>query len=303
MMPPNREQPNWQGIWEGLHKLGIEPTEDRRNGIVQAYERIVDPLSIGWRPLIERYTEGNLGIHVHMHQGMPSTPYLLGAPDLCATFERPRSVFLKDSEFEFFATAPNVAESHMEKSEMKVAVLVDVPEFFENRERLSGRILPVVKRLQRLEVCAETWPDSPEALRLLGGGPGDEVSQVIRGVGINVNRETDASPLTPRPALGNRVRRGRVPRLDGELPNEVVERGTEVVNDIPNDGAQLVHGRLSKHVTVDDYLSGLLVRIVGNSVETIIDERMDPFFEDVHVHISPVNLGPTTVQRVTHDER
>jgi hypothetical protein len=171
-MPPNREHPDWQGIWERLRKLGLEFDNDRRNGIVKAFERLCNPLPIRRRSLRERYIVGDVSVHVHTQNRAAVLPDLLGTSYLCTTYEWPGTVLLNDSELDFWCEserldAPNVAKPDQEMGEVKVAVLVDVPEFIENRKRLFGRALPTVKRLQRLDECAKVWPDSPEATRYL----------------------------------------------------------------------------------------------------------------------------------------
>jgi hypothetical protein len=53
---------------------------------------------------------------------------------------------------------------------------------------------------------------------------------------------------------------------------------------------------VNRRLTEDDYLSGLRIAIVGNSVQLTLDnERLDLFLEDVQVHIRPLNLGLTSV--------
>jgi hypothetical protein len=171
-MPPNREHPDWQGIWERLRKLGLEFDYDRRNGIVEAFERLYNPAPVDWRSLLERYVEGDAEVHVHIRTRACVLPDVLDASNLCATFEWPGDVLLNDSERNFWCQgarhdSPNVVEYDEEVGEVKVAVLVRVPEFIENRKRLFGRILPAAKRLQLLDDCAKVWPDSPEATRYL----------------------------------------------------------------------------------------------------------------------------------------
>jgi hypothetical protein len=248
-MPPNREHPDWQGIWERLRKLGLEFDYDRRNGIVEAFERLYNPAPVGWRSLFERYVVGDAEVHVHIRTRASVLPDVLEASNLCATFAWPRRVLLNDSEHKFWCSGThhdgsNIVEHDEEVGEMKVAVLVDVPEFIENRKRLFGRILPTVKRLQLLDDCAKVWPDSPEATRHLfprpAGppmSPGDASTRAVSVARVRgEDGEGDVSPLAPRfSPPRDRVGWG-VPVGDGELPDEVVERGAEIVDDISDDG-------------------------------------------------------------------
>jgi hypothetical protein len=314
-MPPYREHPNWQGIWERLRKLGLEFDHDRRNGIVEAFERLYNPAPVGWRSLFERYVEGDAEIHIHIRSRVSIFPDIFEAANLCATFKWPRGVLLDDSERKFWLgdarhESPNIVEGGAKESEMKVAMLVDVPEFVENGKRLFGRILPAVKRLQLLDDCAKVWPDSPEATRYLfprpfgppispgDASPGGVLSTRVSGV----DGEADVPPLAPRlTSPGDRVRRG-VPVGDGELPNEVIERGAEIVDDISDDSPQYLDRGF--RFTVDEYLGSLPVVLGSDVVRThILGERLDPFTKEIQVHIRPIYLGPTSteVELVGHD--
>jgi hypothetical protein len=277
-------------------RQGVEKAEDVGNVVANLRERLYDRRSVGWRPLLERYIKGEYGLHIHLnHQrvGIRSSDSF-DSTYLCATFEWPRGFLLKDSELEFWTLALNVMEPNVEERGMKVAVLVNVPEFVQNRKRLFSRILPCNKRLQSLELCAQTWPDSPEALKVFGTGPGDEVSEMVRGMRLNVNRETDVSPLAPQPTFRNRIWGRRVPLRDSELPNEMVERGTEIVNDVPDDRTPFVYGWLPEDLTVDGYLACLGIRLSVKFVRaTIVNERLDPLVQEVQMHVRSLDFRPT----------
>jgi hypothetical protein len=199
--------------------------------------------------------------------------------------------------------SPNIVEYDADESEMGVAMLVDVPEFVENRKRLFGRILPTVKRLQLLDDCAKVWPDSPEATRYLFPrpvgppiSPGDVSSRGVLSTRVNgKDGEADVPPLTPRlTSPGDRVRRD-VPVGESELPNEVVESRAEVVDDISDDGSPLFDS--GHRFTVDEYLGSLPVVLGFDFVRIqILGERLDPFVEELQVHIRPTYLSPTSTE-------
>jgi hypothetical protein len=244
-------------------------------------------------------------------------PDLFNTPYLCATFGWPGTILLNNSELDFWREgkrldASNVVEPDQEMGEVKVAMLVDVPEFVENRKRLFGRILPTVKRLQRLDNCAKVWPDSPEATRYLFPrptgppvSPGDApTTGAISLAGVDgVNGEADVSPFATRSLSGYRGGRG-VPVGEGKLPDEVVERGAEVVDHIPDDGSPEFDRRFPEPFTVDDYLAGLQVIQGVEFVQVaIVDKRIDLLVQEAQVHIRPTYLGPTSaeVRSVSHD--
>ena len=111
---------------------------------------------------------------------------------------------------------------------------------------------------------------------------------------LDVNRETDVSPLAPQPTFRNRVWGRRVPLRDSELPNEVVERGTEIVNDVPDDRTPFVYGWLPEDLTVDGYLACLGIRLSVKFVRaTIVNERLDPLVQEVQVHVRSLDFRAT----------
>jgi hypothetical protein len=191
---------------------GVEKVENVADVIANLRERLFNPPSMGWRPLPERYIKGEQGVHVHLKQRGFSLSDSLesGPPDLCATFEWPRGVLLVNFELDFWRARIREHEHDSAKVEQvagqdQVAVLVDIPEFIQNRQRLLGRILPVFKRLQLLEVCAKTWPDSPEALQVFGLGPRDESFAMVPGAGVDMDRESNVSPFATQTLWRDRV--------------------------------------------------------------------------------------------------
>ena len=117
-----------------------------------------------------------------------------------------------------------------------------------------------------------------------------------------VDGGADLPPLAPRSTpRGDRVRRS-VPVGDGELPDEVIERGAEIMDDISDDGSPLFKGRL--RFTVDEYLGSLPVVLGYDFVRThTLGERLYLFVEELQVHIRPTYLGPTSTEvgLVGHD--
>ena len=86
------------------------------------------------------------------------------------------------------------------------------------------------------------------------------------------------------------------------LPDEVIERGAEIMDGISDDGSPLFNGRL--RFTVDEYLGSLPVVLGYDFVRThTLGERLDPFVEELQVHIRPTYLGPTSTEvgSVGHD--
>ena len=249
---------------------------------MEAFERLHNPPSIGWRPLLERYIEGEYGLHIPLnhHPVKVRSSDWLNSPYFCATFEWPRRFLFHSSELNFWVSTLNIMKPDEEEYEMKVAVLVDVPEFVQNRKRLFGRILPVVEWLQPLQLCADSWPDSPEATWWFIS-PRDAPARGVSLAGVEgVDGEADVPPFLARTLPG--YHGGRcMPVGERELPDEMVERGTEIVNRVTYDCAPFVRKRLSEGFTVNSYLSGLDIRLGLKFVRaTINNVRRDPFVQE-----------------------
>jgi hypothetical protein len=290
--------PDWQRIWERLRKLGIEFSEDSQHRIAEGFESLYHPSPIGWRPLLKRYVELDLCFHVHLGGRRVERANQLGPAKLCATFEWPRQVLLKDSVLKC-GEAVNIVEPEREAGEGYMAVLVGVPQFLQDSERFSGRVLPAVKRLQPLDVCAQSWPDSPEAIRWLPS-PRDASPGGVSPTGVEgVDGEANFSPwASGGDGVGRSVSVG-----EGELPDQMIERGAEVVDHFSDDGPPQFRRWLPEGFTVEDYLACLQVTLGINCVSITIDERLNQFVQGAQVHIRPVNLGPTSVQGVGHGTR
>ncbi|MBV9454876.1 MAG: hypothetical protein JOZ19_12290 [Rubrobacter sp.] len=277
--------------WEKLEKMGLELDEYRRHRVTEAIKNLHNSAPIGWRPFLEHYIEGRQGLHVHLvHSGTTSNGRS-GAPYLCATFERPRSPLLVDAELEFWNSrirecVDDILEAEVADSEGQVAVLVDVPEFIQDRKRLFGRILPVVKRLQPLEFCAQSWPNSPDAIWWLGS-PRDTSTRGVSLARVEcVDREADLPPPVSERNHGGR----NVPVGKGESPDELVERGAEVVDNVTNNQAPFPCGWLPEGFGVNDYLSCLRIERGVNFAQLFLEPLIDPVVQSFQVHFRPLQF-------------
>ena len=102
------------------------------------------------------------------------------------------------------------------------AVFVDVPKLLKDGQRVSLGMLPASKRLQPLERCYQAWVDCPQLLR-------GQSSPVLRP-----NHDGELN-IAPPVAKRNRPRDGlplSVLISNTEAKHEMVERGTEIVDDL-----------------------------------------------------------------------
>lgn len=239
---------------------------------------------MGWRSLVESYIYGDVRLHVHVRHGRDKSDRPR-ATDFCLTYEWPRGALGHDLELMLRQTWEAFYKEHVVKldgriDQMKVAMLVDVPEFLEHGEGFTiGRVLPCLKRLQRLEQCDECGIDGPE---LLGRGGLPVISALDDGEG-------DVAPAV----LG----RGGVRRVTGVVltqgEDKLVERGAESVHDIPDDRPPHTRGRWLGRLCVDDCGRHVLAHHVWLHVNAVslVRKVSDETSQRVNVFVRPVSLG------------
>lgn len=112
--------------------------QDALDALADLVQRMKDQPPIGWRPLLESYVNNEPRIHVHLRQ-RTSQEFAGGGdqpctPDLCATYEWPSGALGDDLEVSIRETWTKWSGDHVGKidgriDQVKVAMLVDVPEF------------------------------------------------------------------------------------------------------------------------------------------------------------------------------
>jgi hypothetical protein len=255
-----------------------------------------DAAPIGWSPLVESYINGYLRVHVHLRkrhaEDAASGPRDQSRPtDLCATYEWPRGRLSNDLELDIRRTweryyRENVVKLDGRVDQVKVAMLVDVPEFLEHREGFTiGGVMPCLERLQWLDGSQECGIDGPELL--------------ADGIGPSARAEADGEPnASPRITRRDGVRRGRDwLEIDTQPPYKLVERGPQIVNDIANDRSPKERRRRFGGVSPDDDVAtsgwdGLRPKVwLHVNGVSVAREPLDERFQSANVFIRPVNLG------------
>src|SRR5947209_503286 len=233
--------------------------QDRADRLADLAQRMKDAPPIGWVSLVESYVYKQARIHVHLRvtdrekaAGFSDVP---SPPDRCATYEWPWGAPGDDLEVEHEIDARRVRDvweriyrEHVVQldgrvDQMKVAMLVDVPEFLEHREGFTlGGVLPCHKRLQRLELCSERGIDVPQLG--LGG--------VLPRIAAVADREPNVPPGIPP---GDTTGRGDVAGelvVDAQTPDQLVERRSESVDDVADDRTPEDRRRIGDGLGPDD---------------------------------------------------
>jgi hypothetical protein len=291
---------------EGLAELGFKPDKRLRDRITAGLQGGYRALPVGWRSLLEGYVEREEGIHVHFRKRRDhcGSGGFADPAEFCATFEWPDGPLFDDLKAitlerlrNFLGERPDgfleAVEPDEAVDEVWSAVLVDVPQLVQYRELVAmRRALPATKRLQSLEVCAETWPDSPEVAALVA-------SPLERA---ESDRESDTSPLAERSLARDRVSGGGATLHNGQFPDEVVERGSKVVDDVSNNESEPQGRWVAQGGSVDHDLP-FRVHLGFEEISTVRDEMADGSFERANVYVRSLDPFQTgfvvLVQAVT----
>ena len=211
-------------------------SEDRFDHLRDLAQRLKNAPSVGWVPLIKSYVYGHSRIHMHLRQRHSEDASGLsnesGAPDLCAINEWPRPTLGDDLELEArheaiwvvrsleWVDGEDVVKFDGRIDQMKMAMLVDVPQFLEHGEGFTvWGVSPRHERLKRLELCDERGFDKPQLVWH---------SSVVPGVIAGADREPDVAPwVSPWNRIGGRADPPRRLVADTETPDQLVERRSE----------------------------------------------------------------------------
>lgn len=307
MRPPPTEAGARRSV-DRLRELGLKLTDYQADRLVKLAQGLYQLAPIGWRSLIEGYLDHEMCLHehrgMHAYGGFGDSD----TAETCTVYEWP--VELTDDlklvvwEAIRYLSTPELGEGGRDAvqagdplAEMRMAMLVDVPKFLKYRERVPlGRLLPYRKRLQSLDLCAETWPDSPEAMGI-----------ATRPIAVvNLDGEAD---LSPRAVAGDWVGRGPDSQptllLNSQFPHEVVECRSEVVDRIPEDCADDDRGRLFPDLP-DDIEFEVVVKGLGCWHAYIgwgltPEEGVRNLYELPNMYVRPIEASDAAVQWVRHD--
>jgi hypothetical protein len=153
------------------------------------------------------------------------------------------------------------------------AVLIRVPEGLQQPERVVA--VPCFVRLRPVNDCMRLWPETIELLR--------ERPSDLRVFVRVVEEDRELDPPWRLGAGG----------VGGEVPGEVIKRGTKVVNSVsdnrPPDFIRRERGNVEENFVMPGV--GILPFLAGDSVGVLCEVGADEVIEDVEVFLRPVELG------------
>jgi hypothetical protein len=229
-----------------------------------------------WGPMPEAYAEGIIEIHVHFGLGISGTSV---THDLCAVFYRAEHVSHVGNTR---ALAGDVGCGRGQQQRqvgqpmfVHVGKLVQYPEGVEGREPL-----PSCVRLQPLDDCLRNWRDAPDLVQPAAGGGFSGPLPLKELVAEAVNRE--------HRAFGDVW--GKWPAsvvCEDKLVDEVIERGAEVEQTIPDDGAES-SGGLFQGFDSEKLLTSLRLELGECSIRAFFEPPSDFCFQTLQVLERPI---------------
>jgi len=236
------------------------------------------------RGIPERYVSGEVALHLHI--GVRPSDSVSQVKYGCAVFERASSVEAKDRlmrprDIAGSDIEPNGALLKRGERRMDKAVLVGVREQGEDPERPELRLVPSVVRLVLLDdlPCMAIQRDSAQGALSLPSRHLDSTKELVPV------RE-DGVEVVPSRSL---------PGSKHELPNEVIERGAEVVGDVPDDYPP-AWSRVFGNGHLDPEPAGLRIELTDSATRLRVPEGIDLLIEFVRVLDRPLDLLSASVE-------
>jgi hypothetical protein len=166
-------------------------------------------------------------------------------------------------------------------------MLVVVRQFVEDKERILHKSDGIV-RLHLFNLDLDSRINAPDLV---------EATARLRA---SARRTGDELLLVPKDRKLRSIWDGPAPVLRGELPGQVVESRTQVVQAIPNENRP-TYIRDEIDPGYQGSFVGLLVRIGPHSVVCTLKGRGDLHVERLEMLVGPVKLGVDTVSK-THSD-
>ena len=277
-MPPNKEQREYLKEW-------LDPVNDLDNTAGNTVKPFDNRVAL-W----EHYVGSRVALHLHIGFVQRGKPY---AKDLCADFEA--LISRKDE-----VLGADIVKNTSGKEKLVCRnqdciyhpVFVPVRQGMEDGECLVRRVKSLV-RLKFMDDCpmvGEYVSESAGARKLFRDD--------ILTWGFDDYRESDLAGPVARRAFASHL-------VEGELPNDVVQDATQVVNHVANQDAEVEQGELRDCYGPKDMIARLRIELTDDSYLIGLSQEQGTDFgiKRVAVFPRPLQLRPasTEVRSVAHD--
>lgn len=223
----------------------------------------------GCRPLPEGYAEGQEGVHVHLRVEAFDNRHMGGIRrDLCAVFKRTEKDVHGAGQMGHVGKVSVGGDGHLRN--VRHSMLVHVVKLLQLPEGVRRELVPSIVRLKTLDDCLRVWVDAPDFVAAFP----------FRHLPVAKDGELQFS----RSVLGQGVDADVRQR---EFVDEVVESGTEVVQAIPDDEAELRWNGF-REFEVDELLTALSVEMTDVSVRFSLSPLAHLRVEAVQVMGGPI---------------
>lgn len=276
----------------GLRNELVDDLKARRDELVQDEDRTVfrdRMLSLG-----ERYLRGLDQLHLHI--GLSRTGGETTAEHFCVVLQAQEDGHASCRKPQTRKAPSKMTRAKPENLDSPVFVLI--PEAFKDREPVPFRVLrEQVIRLERLDDvlnCGVTAADFVQAAPWGGSA-----------IFLEVFESTFPSrSLLKQEDWKARLIEGMVRVVNGQPLNQVVERRSHIVDQLPGDHSPIEVGGSDFKAQAQDILSRLWVRLIDDAIWLgFEDESLEGgelFFEKVEMLPRSIELGSTTQERDGH---
>jgi hypothetical protein len=272
-MPPNKEQRERLKEW-------LKPPKDFRNTTPD----IIKPFD-NRGALREHYVGGRVALHVHVGFGQNRGKRC--AKDLCAEFEA--LVGRNDEVLDADGVQNTVRQKKLiggNQDWIYHPVFVRVRQRLQNGEFVTLRIRSLV-RLKFMDDCPMVGEHVLEGTSVRKLFRDD-----IRAWGVDLY----GKPNLASPPLGGRS--STVGFVTGELPNNMVQDTTEVVDNVANQDTEVAQREIRDCYSPKDMVARLRVELTDDSYLIGLSQKQGADFgiKRVSMYPRPINLGPTSTE-------
>ena len=206
-------------------RLRVHGEQAFYESVIERFQRINNPPRLLPRELIECERAGLLHFHMHIALG---DALGVGKPrDYCVVFRNAAQVkALADDVATLRKGDATYRVARNRRNDMKRAVLIDVPEVLKPQKR---PVLPLIpKRLYPADRCPHLGMDAAQLISArIRREPAVGTTTVLVPL-LLATAHGEGSPIQGMTGMG-----------DGQLIDGVIESGAQVIDDIPNPGAEM----------------------------------------------------------------
>lgn len=261
-------------------KLGAEPFDQISDEVRQLHEKWERRFVLSRSHILNGYRNGQFGLHLHARTdqnlfrvgGMRTMPHELMAKEFCAVLNydgakwRPKHPCLRKER----VFRGNLASGGEQSGHEQQPVLIGVIHFGEDGQRIEVGGGSSMDRLQSIDACSS------------GAAEGRALSCYL-----SIKSGIILLPLIKDGEL--RFGAGLHSSINKKRVNQMVQSGSQLMNGLTNDNAELGRRR-GVSIEIEDDLLGVLVEVLADSKNLIVAVSNRASLQITDVLMGPLNL-------------